>query len=101
MLLERPIRSFRHGKRWNNVEYQTKRDTSVEMGLYEDCNEKEKSLDECMQMKCTPDSARINLVTLYQQCVNPKRMLERHKSHFLPIYPRTVRQGGAGNCYDG
>lgn len=51
------------------------------MGLFEDSNEQEKSLEESVNMHCTPQSARYMLVTLYQHGGNPRRMFERHEAY--------------------
>lgn len=41
-------------------------DTTMAMGLFEDSNEQEKSLEDSIQMEFSPQSAWYRLVTMYQ-----------------------------------
>lgn len=54
ILLERPINSFNDVKSWECDVYATFKDDEKAMGLYDDHNKFEKTLDEAVQIRNTP-----------------------------------------------
>lgn len=98
----RPFDTANVAKMWNTRQTHKQQWQWVSMGIHEDCNERENDLYECIRIICNNISARTITVTLQQQGVNSKRILERHISYInYAIYLRSVLNEGAENCSNG